>query len=79
MPPDDSYKCAISRFGDPRFACLTATVILGIQGNRVRLGLIAPSQVLVLREEVQARADWATAEGLAEVAVCTADTAGVLQ
>jgi sRNA-binding carbon storage regulator CsrA len=53
-------------------------VVLGIQGNRVRLGLLAPSRVTILREEVQSRADWATAEWPAEVAECASDTGGVL-
>ena len=52
--------------------------ILGIQGNRVRLGIVAPSEVPILREEVQARTEWAIAVGPPEVAACAAETAGVL-
>ena len=37
-------------------------VVLGIQGNRVRLGLVAPPQVPILREELQSRAEWAVSE-----------------
>jgi carbon storage regulator len=54
-------------------------VVLGIQGNRVRLGVVAPSEVPILREEVKARTEWAIAVGTHEVAACTIDTAGVLQ
>jgi carbon storage regulator len=53
-------------------------VVLGIQGNRVRLGVVAPSEVPILREEVQARTEWAIAVGPPEIAACTAKTAGDL-
>jgi carbon storage regulator len=52
-------------------------VVLGIQGNRVRLGLVAPSQVPIRREELQTRADWAITEGPAEVVASAASIAGV--
>jgi carbon storage regulator len=44
-------------------------VILEIQGNRVRLGLVAPPQVPILREELKARAEWVVPEGAVEVDV----------
>jgi carbon storage regulator len=54
-------------------------VVLGIQGNRVRLGVAAPSEVPILREEVLARTEWTMAAEPCDATVCTVDNAGVLQ
>lgn len=51
-------------------------VILGINGNRVRLGLIAPPQVPILREELQARAEWAAADEPLEAEAWATEGAG---
>jgi carbon storage regulator len=51
-------------------------VVLGIQGNRVRLGLVAPSGVPIRREELQVWADGAPEQVSPEIAPWTADTLG---
>ena len=45
-------------------------VVLGFQGNRVRLGFVAPPQVPILREELQPHADWRVPEVPIEPTTC---------
>ena len=54
-------------------------VILEIQGNRVRLGLVAPPQVPILREELQAHAAWTVPAAPIEPATRKSDSTGGVQ
>jgi carbon storage regulator len=54
-------------------------VVLEIHGNRVRLGLVAPPQMPILREELRARAEWAKTEKPIEAAARRAERAGGLK
>ena len=54
-------------------------VVLGIQGNRVRLGLVAPPQMPILREELHARAEWASPGEPIEATARETERAGALK